>query len=316
MTMQCRVCSNIKNNVTYEVPEMMYGTRETFTYFQCARCRCLQIVEIPSDMTPYYPKDYYSFSSKRTYDRYRNPLRRNWKIMRDYYTIFPRGLLGTMMKSHALQSRFKALSKIPISLDSKILDVGCGAGWYLYDLRTIGFTNLLGVDPYVKGDIEYLNGLKILRSDLYNLDGEWDLIMYHHSFEHVPDPPAHLSEVYRLLRHGGTCMIRVPTVSSYAWEHYRTNWVQLDAPRHYFLHSIESMRILAEKAGLHVQEVLYDSSELQFYGSELYLKGIPLVSDRSHSFFQRSLKKKWKRDANALNARNAGDQAVFYLTKD
>ena len=221
-----------------------------------------------------------------------------------------------MMKSHALQSRFKALSRIPLDLNSKILDVGCGAGWYLYDLKTIGFTNTLGVDPYVQDDIEYVNGLRILKADLHGLDGEWDLIMYHHSFEHVPDPLSHLSAVCRLLRHGGTCMIRVPTVSSYAWEHYRTNWVQLDAPRHYFLHSIESMRILAEKAGLHVQEVLYDSSELQFYGSELYLKGIPLVSDRSHSFFQRSLKKKWKRDADALNARNAGYQAVFYLTRD
>ena len=316
MTMQCRVCNNIKNNLTYEVPEMMYGTRETFTYFQCACCRCLQIAEIPGDMTRYYPKDYYSFSSKKTYDRYKNPLRRSWTIMRDYYTIFPRGLLGMMMKSHTSQSRFKALSRIPLNLDSKILDVGCGAGWYLYDLRTLGFTNTLGVDPYVQGDIEYLNGLRILKSDLHHLDGEWDLIMYHHSFEHVPDPLAHLSAVHRLLRHEGTCMIRVPTVSSYAWEHYRTNWVQLDAPRHYFLHSIESMRILAEKAGLHVQEVLYDSSEFQFHGSELYLQGIPLVSDRSHSFFQRSLKKKWKRDADALNARNAGDQAVFYLTKD
>lgn len=64
MTMQCRVCSNIKNNVTYEVPEMMYGTRETFTYFQCARCRCLQIVEIPSDMTPITRKTIIAFPQK------------------------------------------------------------------------------------------------------------------------------------------------------------------------------------------------------------------------------------------------------------
>jgi len=37
---------------------------------------------------------------------------------------------------------------------------------------------------------------------------------------------------------GGWCVIRIPTVSSFAWEHYREQWVQLDAPRHFFLHKV------------------------------------------------------------------------------
>ena len=60
--MNCRICGNAEDNRTFEVREMMFGTRETFTYFQCAKCGCLQMVEIPSDMSRYYPPEYYSFN--------------------------------------------------------------------------------------------------------------------------------------------------------------------------------------------------------------------------------------------------------------
>ena len=58
----CRICGNTENNTSYTAREMMYGLRETFSYFQCGNCKCLQIVEYPKDMTTYYPGDYYSFS--------------------------------------------------------------------------------------------------------------------------------------------------------------------------------------------------------------------------------------------------------------
>jgi hypothetical protein len=76
------------------------------------------------------------------------------------------------------------------------------------------------------------------------------------------------------------------------------------------------MKMLADKSGLRVQEILYDSSSFQFHGSELYSRGIPLTSDRSHSYFPRSIRKKWKRAADSLNAMNAADQATFYLIKN
>jgi hypothetical protein len=68
MPTKCRVCDNESGNKVYIVPEMMYGTGETFIYFQCSQCMCLQIADIPSDMTAYYPRDYYTtaFRQRRT----------------------------------------------------------------------------------------------------------------------------------------------------------------------------------------------------------------------------------------------------------
>jgi hypothetical protein len=115
--------------------------------------------------------------------------------------------------------------------------------------------------------------------------------------------------------------VGMPTTSSYAWKHYGVNWVQLDAPRHLFLYSIESMKRLAEKADLVLDEIIYNSSDFQFWGSEQYLRDIPLLSDRSYgvnpsqSIFSDNQINEFKQKAKKLNLLNQGDQAAFYLKK-
>ena len=47
-------------NTTVTLSEVMFRTWEKFEYIQCARCGCLQITEIPSDLSRHYPASYYS----------------------------------------------------------------------------------------------------------------------------------------------------------------------------------------------------------------------------------------------------------------
>src|SRR5512139_2991940 len=111
--MRCRICENTEDNISYTVQERMFGTSQVLSYFQCARCKCLQIAEIPVDMSRYYPQAYYSFSSRnKTLENYRNPIKRYWKISRAFYTIFPRGLISAMMRYPSPQNRFAVLSRI------------------------------------------------------------------------------------------------------------------------------------------------------------------------------------------------------------
>lgn len=313
--MKCRICGNQSNNTTYVVREMMFGLKDSFRYFQCSRCRCLQIEDFPRDMSRYYPKNYYSFLSDPR-SKYRSAVRGMLRRLRDHYTIFGRGLLGYAANRAFPHGKMSALSKANVTKRSKILDVGCGTGWRLYSLKEIGFENLLGIDPFLDDDIIYDNGLNILKKSIHDLREKFDLIMYNHSFEHIKDPHVELKAVFDLLHKGGECMIRVPTVSSYAWEHYREHWVQLDAPRHYFLHSAKSMELLAKFCGLDVRNVTYDSTKSQFQGSELYKRGIPMVSAKGNEkFFTRAQLRSWKNQADRLNSEKRGDQAVFYLMK-
>lgn len=113
----------------------------------------------------------------------------------------------------------------------------------------------------------------------------------------------------------------MPTVTSYAWQHYGVNWVQLDAPRHLFLHSVESIKVLAKQCGFKLDNIVYDSNAFQFWGSEQYEKGIMLRDNNSwaehpeQSIFSAAQIKEFEKRAQELNSLNQGDQAAFYLRK-
>jgi len=276
----------------------------------------LQLIQGPADEAKYYPSSYFSFSPIRT-----NLLEDAVKRLRSVYALWDRGLLGRVIFNLFPYPDLRSLAKTKLSPRSRILEVGCGSGKLLLELKRAGCDEVLGVDPFLDRDLQYANGLCIRKCSINQVVGQWDLLMFHHSFEHLADPLETLRLCSQLLVDGGRCLIRIPTVSSYAWEKYRENWVQLDAPRHHFLHSVLSLELLASRAGFRIEDVVYDSFELQFWGSEQYLRDIPLTDERSYaknplrSIFSREEMRSFRKAAAALNARKDGDQAIFYLVK-
>jgi 2-polyprenyl-3-methyl-5-hydroxy-6-metoxy-1,4-benzoquinol methylase len=309
----CRICGHEGDHRMFRVPEMMFGFPERFDYFQCPACNCLQIREFPADPGRYYPPGYHSFASDPA-SRYRNPAARIARRFADSCAVFRAGLSGAVFGPLFRSRKLASLSEIPLTRRSRILDVGCGAGERIYALKEIGFRDVSGVDPYIERDIAYANGVRVGKKTVHDLRGTWDVIMYHHSFEHVPEPEAELRAVAKLLAPGGFCLLRIPTVSSFAWERYREHWYQIDAPRHAFLHSVESIALLAERAGFRMRKVVFDSTADQFARSEEYRMGIRFASGRSGGF-SRSQRARWKREARRLNAEGRGDQAAFFLVK-
>lgn len=299
----------------------MFGTGEEFLYFQCHQCKCLQIAQIPSDLSPYYPSEYYAFAHSPV-EMFGNPVQRWLKNVRNRYAVFDRGALGfgAWLYRKFPRESLRSLSGLSgLTRSSRILDVGCGAGALLYSLRELGFSNLLGVDPYIKKTIRYQHGLTIRKQELEKVPVKepWDVIMFHHCFEHIADQHSTFAAAARLLSKNGTIIIRIPTVSSKAWAQFRTHWVQLDAPRHLYLHSHKSLEILARQHGLNVQTITCDSSAFQFWGSQQYKKGIALMSAQSllknKKLFSREQMRQWESQAQELNAKLQGDQIVAYL---
>ncbi len=314
--MECKICGNKDDLKEYRIKEVMFGTNESFLYYECGDCGCLQISDIPNNIDQYYPEQYYSFNKSSHYAKTR--FNEILKERRDRFVVFKKGILGRFIDKIKpnIDPHLRALSHIHISKRSQILDVGCGRGQFLLSLKRIGFEDLVGIDPYLENDIKYDNGLCVYRKSIFNFQEKKDIIMFHHSFEHIPEQLDTLHAVKRLLNDNGYCIIRVPTVSSYAWKHYRENWVQLDAPRHFFLHSLKSMQVLARQASLCVERVIYDSTSLQFLGSEKILKGFTLNDGYSYStIFSRKEIRTYKMKAIELNKLGEGDACVFILRK-
>lgn len=316
----CKICGNTHDNKSYVAKEMMFGYKDKFKYFECAECGCLQINEIPNNIEKYYPSHYYSLQ-KLNYSK-ENYLKSLLRHQRAKYYLYEKNIAGFLLSKMLNKPVFYDWFKIvKIKLDSEILDVGCGVGHLLLQMQEEGFYHLTGIDPFIDNDIFYKNGLKILKKELYAIKKQFDFIMLNHSFEHMPQPLASLREIYRMLKSKHYVLLRIPVFGSFAWRKYNINWVQLDAPRHFFLHTIKSVQILAEQAGFKIANIVFDSTELQFWGSEQYLKDIPLRDKISYavnpknSIFSKKDIEYFKSKSAELNKNKDGDSACFYLYK-
>ena len=312
----CRICANAEGNHAVDVREMMFATREVFRYFQCARCHCLQIAEIPSDLSRFYPPDYTSFKPAPG-RRFANPLQALLRRARYRYAALGRGLGGRLLHALAPKPGLDFLRVVPLRLDSRVLDVGCGTGELLLILREIGMTDLLGVDAFLERDVQYPNGLRIRRGTLDDAEGPWDCIMFNYSLEHMPDQAGALRSAAKRLAEDGTCIARLPMVDSWAWEHYGADWVNLDVPRHLYLHSRQSFETVAAQSGLRLLQARRDSDDFQSLGSELYRRGLPLnaPAEEKRKIFTRTQVHDWRERARELNREGRGDLATFYLRK-
>ncbi|MDR1149059.1 MAG: class I SAM-dependent methyltransferase, partial [Spirochaetaceae bacterium] len=171
--------------------------------------------------------------------------------------------------------------------------------------------------------ILYKNGLTILKKTIHELeDGGFNLIMLNHSFEHISDPFETLASAARLLADDGVCLIRVPTVSSFAWEHYKEKWLSLSAPQHFYLYSIESMKYMAERSGFCLDSVIYDCNIHQILPQEQFIKNNILPHDKRA--YNASVKNyilnfpkiiKSQKIAEELNKKNQGENCAFVLKK-
>ena len=160
--------------------------------------------------------------------------------------------------------------------------------------------------------------MQIWKREIYRIEGTFPLVTMLDSLEHMPAQLSVLQAARRLIGASGRILVRIPVIA-FAWREYREDWVQLDPPRHLFLHTRRSLKHLAEQAGLSVTDVIDDSNSFQFWGSEQYRRGIPLMSSQSlftnpnASLFTPAQIAEFDRHAEALKATGDGDTACFFL---
>ncbi len=320
--MVCKICNIEIETDPFQVKEMMFGLRTVHTYYECNICEALQIETVPENLGVYYPDNYYSFNQPPQVDIDTTFLRR---IKSSYLLYNKNRILGSLLCiGYKVPEFIAGLKMSGVNYNDAILDVGSGSGDLLSKYCRSGFTNLQGIDPFLKEEFISANGkLKLLRKSVFDKQepASFDLVMLNHSFEHMDEPQAIFQRLSELVKPGKILLIRTPVNKSYASKKYKTNWVDMDPPRHLLVHSRKSIELLAAKNEFTVEQVVYDSSAFQFYGSEQYLKGIPLFDPQSYvvnkqtTLFTASQIKEWELEAEELNKKEDGDQACFFLRK-
>lgn len=161
-----------------------------------------------------------------------------------------------------------SLMYLDVGKKGRLLDVGCGNGRFLAQMRELGW-EVMGVEP----DPEAVRiareqfGLEIFQGTLEEArfpDDNFDAITLNHVIEHVTDPISLLTECRRILKPVGKLVVVTPNIRSLGARLFGKAWLHWDPPRHLFLFSPKSLRICAEQAGLKVQSIRTSSKGARF----------------------------------------------------
>lgn len=119
-----------------------------------------------------------------------------------------------------------------------LLDVGSGRGEILAELSRMAW-DVVGLEPSPQA-AEYASrqlGVPTIAGTLASAGdrlepGSFDVVLFHHSLEHVVDPVGDLERAATLLKPDGRVMIAVPNFGSRAARGRGRDWWALDLPRH------------------------------------------------------------------------------------
>lgn len=299
----CFACGDFGPKKEYIVKENMFGLLHEFIYVECMTCCSLQIKEVPENLSFYYSSEYYTSRGLVLSSSVKNIFKKlRWQFHMRNLLIYDN------------TEYLHWLKPLNLELDSKIADIGCGNGQLLYEMHCSGFNDLYGFDPFLHKEIS-LDGLKISQCNVEDIKGQFDVVMLHHSFEHMADPEATMKKLTSLIRPNGKLLIRVPVTDAEVWKTEGVNWFQLDAPRHLFIPSGKAMKIMGDSNGLILTQVIFDSNEKQFVITDMYKKGFSLKSNEPDKFVDKKSRKLLIQKAKQLNKDQKGDQACFYFTK-
>lgn len=227
-------------------PARDYVTGDPFVIRRCAVCGLAHTTPQPppDQIGNYYPRGYYGHGK-----RYSAPLER---------------LLDRL---YAFRGR---LIEIANGLEpGRVLDIGCGRGLLLHQLRKRGWevigTELSEDSASYARDVLHIDVKTTSVADL-NLPSEaFDMVILWHVLEHITDPAGLLQEVARILRPGGTLLVAVPNFASIEARWARSRWFHLDVPRHLNHFTPDTLRAMLVGVGLRPRMTSYFASEYDFF---------------------------------------------------
>src|SRR6201988_1107253 len=206
--MKCSYCNNETSNKIIEAKELLLGIGGSFNYNYCNECKGLELIDVPADMSKYYPQqDYYSFKTNEGDLENINSLKNKIRKTKAVYLLFNKKSNPSILASigYKIPDYYTWLKKAGVNFDSTILDVGCGNGDLLFKIRKLGFKKLTGIDPFISND-NIGKEVSLLKKTIFDLASQYDLVMSHHSFEHMEGPQSHLIQLAKLVKDNGTIL--------------------------------------------------------------------------------------------------------------
>lgn len=264
----CDLCGSTTVRELYTAKDRLRNTDEQFQIAECRGCGVLRTLPDMSeaDLADYYPHDYWGGAEPSE----------KW-----------------IASSQSEKKNF--LSRCGLA-GGRILDVGCGSGFFLRALDAKKWDRFgLELSETAAEAAEralgsgHVSAGALTRSAL--ADASFDVVTFWSALEHTNEPRATLREARRIVKTGGSLIVQLPNAASYQARLFGGEWFKLDAPRHRYHFTLAALdRLLAET------------------GFQIYEKSYFSKAHNSHALKQSLKSRLLSRDSNGLN------RALFYLS--
>jgi len=222
----CLICNGDNFKPFLEnCPDLYLNSGLSVNYWRCANCNLVQQYPLPNNISLLY--DGYPVHGKKS----------------RLYTLMRRWLMSDVYLNPSLWGDRK-----------KLLDYGCGDGWYLAWCKEKGL-DVCGFEP----SLEHAKELNI-RLEIpiyYQIDdilstqrGSFDIVTLNFVIEHLINIKSVFRVVSDLTKSGGVIRYVVPNIDSWEFKLFGKHWHSLDPPRHISFPGVTHAQKIADDFGL------------------------------------------------------------------
>lgn len=160
----------------------------------------------------------------------------------------------TIKRYHELLDTFE-----PYRKTGKLLDVGCGIGYFLEVAKERGW-EVHGTE-YTDEAISICEskGITMQQGKLDPSDyqlGEFDIITSFEVIEHINNPQEELVNFHSLLRSGGLVYVTTPNFNSLLRYRLKADYDVITYPEHLSYYTPKTIRFLFKKSGFSIQKIM------------------------------------------------------------
>ena len=229
----CHICNSSKNRLVFHVKDF-FLSGESFSIYECQQCHVRFTYPQPhqSEISRYYQSEqYYSHKQGR---------------------ISIVALLYGLLRWLSIKGKVRFVKNY-YSKAGKLLDIGFGAGHFLYSMHKSGW-NCTGVEPHheSRNVFQSKTGITVYpQIEEIPTGNHFHLVTLWHVLEHFHDPVQAVRVIQTLQREGDYLIIALPNYLSEDAVYFREYWAAYDVPRHLFHFHPQSIKELLTNNSYH-----------------------------------------------------------------
>lgn len=273
-TVNCDLCSSSDFILKFTATSTEFN--EAFRLVECQKCGLVYLNPRPTkaEIGKYYPQEnYYAYQGldDKSWNNFRQKVKNFILESQPGYA----DNLQWIRKVLWLLSRRSLMVQVPNMKGGRILDVGCGNGYFLKWLKEHGWETY-GVEiSQAACQVAQKHGLKVFNGELAEAkypSNHFDVVAMNQVLEHVYSPRNYFREIKRILKPNGLLIACLPNFNCFESKLFGPFWLALEVPRHLFFFTPETLRKLAQAEDFQVENIKSKTFGLPWSGIKKSIK--------------------------------------------